>query len=164
MTATVERRHPALPPRRGVRPETRPYTPHQQLSQNAPVELQQTLWARMVALEGVLVGRSTISAPDTRALHLPSELADGPDNAFLSATEFAHLHGAADGSLHMCLPETLAVESITQKWAEQHPLARQGMLPSSVLMVYGPRDPDELDVVWQLVQASYEHARKITRA
>ncbi|RDI44403.1 luciferase domain-containing protein [Nocardia mexicana] len=164
MTATATHRHPALPPRFGARPETRPHTPHQQLSQNAPAGLQQTLWARMVSLPGVLVGRSGISAPDTRALHLKPEFAGGPDDAYLRATEFAHLHGSTDGSLHLCLPEALAVEAITQGWAEQHPLARQRYLPPSVLMVYGPRDPGELEVVWELVQASHAYARGTARA
>lgn len=42
-------------------------------------------------------------------------------------TEFAHLHGARDGSLHVTLPAADAADAIEKGWAELHPLARQGV-------------------------------------
>jgi hypothetical protein len=74
-------------------------------------------------------------------------------------TEFAHLHGPEDGSLHMALPADVARQAIDRGWAELHPLARAGRLPETLVMVYGPRDSDELETVWSLVTASYENAR-----
>src|ERR1700742_2676389 len=94
----------ALPRREGPRPRTRPHTPHQQLDQNAPADLQQRLWARISTLPGVRVGRSGVSLPDTRALHLEPGWEAGPREAFLIDREFAHLHGERDGSLHVALP------------------------------------------------------------
>ncbi|UGT63380.1 luciferase family protein [Nocardia asteroides] len=148
-----------LPRRAGARPDTRPHNPHQQLSQNAPADLQEVIWTRMTALDDVAAGRSSVSLPDTRALHLRPRLAHGPGDAFLAGTEFAHLHGHADGSLHMCLPPAVAAEAVEQGWAELHPMARRGLLPASLTMVYGPRDEHELDVVWQLLHLSYAFAR-----
>lgn len=58
----------------------------------------------MATLDGTRTGRSGISAPSSRALNLDPALAEGPDEAFLVGTEFAHLHGAHDGSLHATLP------------------------------------------------------------
>lgn len=58
---------PALPQRSGDRPKTGPEMPHQQLSQNAPLPLQEELWRRMTSLEGVHPGRSNVSLPKTRA-------------------------------------------------------------------------------------------------
>jgi hypothetical protein len=133
--------------------------PHQQLDQIAPPRLQEELWSRMQGLEGVRAGRSGVSLPESRALHLQPSLAAGPPEAFLVGTEFAHLHGATDGSLHLALPEAAAAQAIEKGWAEPHPLASQGVLPTNLVMVYGPRDEAELETVWQLVLASYEFAR-----
>ncbi|MEV0467266.1 luciferase family protein [Nocardia tengchongensis] len=148
-----------LPRRGGERPRTRPHNPHQQLSDIAPPDLQEALWARMITLPGTQVGRSRVSLPDTRALYLLPELAHGPEHAFVAGTEFAHLHGRGDGSLHLCLPVAVALEAIEQGWAEQHPMARRGYLPPTLLMVYGPRDADEVAVVWRLIRTACDFAR-----
>ena len=157
----------ALPHRPGDRPKTSPEIPHQQLSQNAPSWLQEELWNRMSALDGVQQGRSNVSLPDTRALHLDPRLAQGPREAFmdrtlgsnLAGTEFAHLHGPADGSLHLMLPVSVARDAIESGWSELHPMARRGAAPQTLVMLYGPRDREELEMVWRLVQASYAFAR-----
>ena len=133
--------------------------PHQQLDQTPPAELQEELLRRMAALDGVRVGRSGVSLPESRALHLDPQLAHGPADAFMVGTEFAHLHGTSDGSLHAMLPEPEAAEAITKGWAELHPLAREGTAPATLVMIYGPRDKAELETVWRLVQASYAFAR-----
>jgi hypothetical protein len=148
-----------LPTRSGDRPTTGPEIPHQQLDQTAPPELQEELWQRMAALEGVRTGRSGISLPDTRALHLDPALPLGPPEAFMIGSEFAHLHGTSDGSLHVVLPNDMAAQAIESGWAELHPLARRRQLPASIVMIYGPRDGAELETVWQLVKISYAFAR-----
>lgn len=154
MSTTVELRH-----RPGTRPVARPVTPHQQLTQNAPAALQEQLWARMAGLRHVRTGPSTISLPDTRALHLDPHVAAGPSEAFTPrSTEFAHLHGVGDGSLHVCLPEEVAAEAIDKGWAELHPIVRMGLFPPTLVMLYGPRDEAELETVWELVQASHAFA------
>lgn len=148
-----------LPARSGDRPTTGPEIPHQQLDQTAPVELQQELWRRMAGLDGVRTGRSGVSLPETRALHLDPALALGPPEAFMVGDEFAHLHGASDGSLHAVLPRDVATQAIERGWAEFHPLAGRRMLPATIVMIYGPRDRAELETVWQLVEVSYAFAR-----
>jgi hypothetical protein len=113
----------------------------------------------MAALDGVRTGRSGVSMPDTRALHLDPALALGLPEAFMVGTEFAHLHGSSDGSLHAVLPPDAATIAIEKGWAEFHPLARRRMLPATIVMIYGPRDEAELETVWQLVEISYAFAR-----
>lgn len=155
MTATL-----SLPKRPGPRPTAGFETPHQQLDQIAPTRLQEGLWQRMIRLSDVHAGPSDISAADTRALHLDPSVAHGPPEAFLPTrgTEFAHLHGPADGSLHVHLPEQAAHDAIEAGWAELHPIARSGLIPPVLVMVYGPCDQDGLDVVWRLVELSYQFA------
>ncbi|WP_051175857.1 luciferase domain-containing protein [Nocardia exalbida] len=164
MTTTTVDGRLDLPRRSGDRPRTRAHNPHQQLDQIAPAELQEQLWSRMTTLDGVLLGRSGVSLPDTRALHLRPTIAQGPAEAYLAGTEFAHLHGRGDGSLHMCLPEDVVAQAVGQGWAEAHPMARQGYLPGTLVMVYGPRDREELDVVWQLVRISHRFAVRAATA
>jgi hypothetical protein len=69
--------------------------------------------------------------------------------------EFAHLHPASDGSLHMVLPPEVVDQVIENGWAERHPLAGQHGLPANIVMVYGPRDDEELEVVAELLRASH---------
>ena len=77
----------------GTRPAVSPQIPQEQRSDNAPVALQEELFSRVSALDGVTTRQSAISVPGARGLML-----DGHDNAPLDAFlvpragEFAHLH------------------------------------------------------------------------
>jgi phospholipase/carboxylesterase len=145
-----------LPKRRGPKPETTRPTreerkPHKQLTQNAPGDLQEELLERVRQLTNVSIGDSLVSVPGARAFHLFEESARGPREAFQAGREFAHLHPAEDGSLHMTLPPGLYAEVLATGWGEPHPL-------SGTMLVWGPRDTDELEVVWRLVKSSYAYA------
>jgi hypothetical protein len=84
---------------------------------------------------------------------------EGPPEAFMVGREFAHLHPAPDQSLHAMLPPALAAEAIAAGWAELHPVARMGLIPETAVMIYAPRDDEELDVVEGLVRAAHAFAR-----
>ncbi len=143
--------------RTGPRPRTTPTNPHTQLDQQAPVDLQERVFEFARSLADVAIGPSLVSVPGARAFHLPRcEHAPG---AFMVEHEFAHLHPAYDGSLHMTLPLDIVETVIEHGWAEYHPLSGKYGLPKNIVMVYGPRDEAELAIVNELVRASYEHAR-----
>ena len=61
------------------------------------------------------------------------------------------MHPEHDGSLHLTLPSALYNEVLRAGWGEPHPI-------SATMMVFGPRDEVELDVVWQLVCAPHSWA------
>lgn len=145
--------------RPGTRPSTSPEIPHEQLDQTAPLTIQAELWRRMIALPDITVGPSKKSVPATRALHLDPAVARGPREAFIEGTEFAHLHGNHDGSLHASLPLDVADDAIARGWAEVHPLHLMGRRPRNLVMLYAPRDAEELEIIWQLVETSYAFAR-----
>jgi phospholipase/carboxylesterase len=147
-----------LSARPGPRPRTTPTNPHIQLDQNAPPELQELLFERARALAGVRVEPSMISVPGARAFVLGEEVASGPLEAFMIGREFAHLHPPTDGSLHMMLPLKLAGAVDSHGWGELHPVARMGVIPPNAMMVYGPRDEGELEVVCELLRASHAFA------
>jgi hypothetical protein len=145
-----------LPVRRGPPPLVRRPTaerpgPHQQLTQNAPRELQEALFALGRSLPGVTTGRSLVSLPGARAFFLDPALAQGPEAAFQAGTEFAHIHAPFDGSLHVTLPEQAAREVVARGWGEPHPVQKG-------LLIYGPRDEQELAVAWQLLRVSHVFA------
>ena len=143
--------------REGPRPETTSTNPHTQLTQNAPRELQERVFDFARSLSGVVVGPSLVSVPGARAFHLPEETPKARD-CFMVDHEFAHLHPPSDGSLHMSLPSAIVDAVIANGWAERHPLAGKHGLPDNIVMVYGPRDENELAVVKDLIRASYEKA------
>lgn len=148
-----------LPRRAGFPPATTPTSPHTQLDQQPTGWEQRELLATEVfALPGVVERPSAISVPGARALWL-MEGVGGPPEAFMVGTEFAHLHPGPDQSLHMMLPPDLAEEAIEAGWAEQHPVARRGLIPANAVMVYAPRDDAEREVVEELVRASHAYAR-----
>lgn len=148
-----------LPRRPGSRPTTTPTNPHTQLDQQpSDSEQREQLAASVFALPGVLERPSLISVPGARALWL-SDGSAGPPEAFMVGNEFAHLHPAPDQSLHAMLPPAIAVEAIEAGWAEQHPVARRGLIPANAVMLYAPRDDAEREVVEELVRASHAFAR-----
>ena len=145
-----------LPLRRGTRPQTtaarvREGRAHAQLSDTAPLVLQEELVRRAQVLPGVALERSLVSVPGARAFMLDEALARGPEAAFQREREFAHIHPVYDGSLHVTLPPPLAADVEAAGWGEPHPT-------SGSMMIYGPRDADELEVVWALLRASYDYA------
>lgn len=151
-----------LPVRRGTRPATTETNPHIQLDQQPEGSEQRgRLAAHLFALPGVEERASLISVPGARALCLPGAV-DAPPDAFLIDTEFAHLHPGRDQSLHVMLPPELVTEAVEAGWAEQHPVARRGDIPSNAVMLYAPRDDHERSVVTQLVRAAHEYASRTT--
>ena len=148
--------HPVLAAREGEAPvTTRPNHdlafPHQQLTQIAPVALQDVLVARAATLPHVVLGASCVSVPGSRAFRLEEEAAAGPAAAFQCGTEFAHVHPPGDGSLHLALAPAVHAEVLAKGWGEPHPI-------SGTMLLFGPRDRRELETVWQVLLSSYRFA------
>jgi hypothetical protein len=147
-----------LPKRSGPPPRTTPTNPHTQLDQNPEREVVEELARRVFALPGVEERPSAISVPGARALWLREDVPAGPPEAFMIGREFAHIHPMPDGSLHAALPPEVTQKAIRKGWAEQHPVARMGYIPQNVVMIYAPRDAEEIEVVAGLVREAYRYA------
>jgi hypothetical protein len=83
---------------------------------------------------------------------------EGPREGFMIGREFAHIHPVPDGSLHAAPPPEVAEEAVEKGWAEQHPVARLGYIPENVVMIYAPRNEQELEIVLGLVEESRRYA------
>ena len=147
----------ALPVRAGARPEVTPGIPQEQVSDNAPVALQEQVFGRLAALPGVTTRQSAISVPGARGFMLAQP--EGPQDAFIvpSAGEFAHVHPGHDGSLHVALSVGLAADAVAKGWAVAHPLAGVRLTPGMV-MLFGPRDAAELETVVGVVATAHDWA------
>ncbi len=148
-----------LPARTGPAPRVTTTIPQHQESQNAPAHCHAALWARLAALDGVTTGPTTVGVAGTRALLLDRAAATGPDAAYLlpDLGEFAHLHPDPDGSLHLTLPDALAYDALAKGWAVAHPLAGV-RVSSAMVLVPGPRDADEVEIVAGITAASHRYA------
>jgi phospholipase/carboxylesterase len=113
---------------------------------------QEELWARMRTLPYTYLAPSLVSVSHARAVFLADGIGDGAATAFQSGREFAHLHPHHDGSLHLSLPDWLKEQVEHTGWGLRHPTQ------NTEILIYGPRDRDELDGVWNLVQTSYRYA------
>jgi hypothetical protein len=56
------------------------------------------------------------------------------------------------------LPPALAEAAVDAGWAEVHPVALAGYVPTDRVMLYGPRDEDEVEVLLSLIAAAVREA------
>jgi len=146
--------------REGERPETTNTNPHEQLTQNPSAECYQLFKEKLFHFDDVSRRPSIISVPGAEALWLDEGKPCNCTNGFMIGREFAHIHPAYDGSLHMALSEEDFKIVIDKQWGEQHPLAGRGLIPDTIALVYAPRNIEEMDTVMKIVDASLMNAKK----
>jgi hypothetical protein len=149
----------SLPARRGGKPNTQPGIPYVQLDQWPPTEIVRELRRQCLNLPNVKTRESRMAIPGSWVLTLPDSLAGGPPEAFIDGHEFCHLHPPPESGIHLTLSGELRQQVLDTGWGEVHPVARLGCIPETVMMIYSPRDWDELDLVMRLIQGSYDFAR-----
>ncbi|EKD18901.1 uncharacterized protein L3040_008123 [Drepanopeziza brunnea f. sp. 'multigermtubi'] len=161
----------ALQPRKGERAVLKGIAPHRQLTQNAPEAMKKLLhevFDEMVSKHPLLLKkkRSLYERHHDAIFLRPSLLQDAnssgiPDAARISRGEIGHVH--EDGSMHLYFSPADTRLVVERGWAERHRLARTRPLlgrwnlfgvTSTYVMVYGPRDEDELAIVRVLLESS----------
>ena len=148
-----------LPPRIGPKPTTTDYAPHEQLDQNPTSETYALLKDKAFSFPLVERRPSIISVPGAEALWLKKVPEQGCAEAFMRGNEFAHVHPPYDGSMHAMLPLEAVRDLLKKGWGEMHPLVRTGALPQTSVMVFGPRDEEELEIILHILSVSYDLAR-----
>jgi len=121
--------------------------------------LSPALLERLSTLPGVSLGPSRRAPPGMVGLQLAGSDLRRSGRAFLIDAEFAHVHPGEDGSLHLTLPEPLRSDAIAACWAEAHPAVGLPTISPDTVMVYAPRDEEEVDVVTALVTAFWRNAQ-----
>jgi hypothetical protein len=100
---------------------------------------------------GMSVGIVRFRLEETASSNEPS--------AFIGAREFARIHLGVP-TLVLALPVVWAHCAIVQGWAEPHYLRSVGLMPPGAVLVYSPRNVDELAACYFLFYKSYRSACK----
>jgi len=147
-----------FPERPGPEPVITTEEPQEQLDQLGPEDVWDELLRRANELPGVSEHDSVISVKGARAFWLPEELIKGPKDSLIMEREFAHIHPRPDSSWHLQLPYELTVLAISAGWGRIHTVVWMGDAPANSMMLYSPRNAEEMEVVWSLVEESYRYA------
>ena len=142
----------------GIRPKTSDTGPHSQTSDQSAPELWGRLIAEAIKLPHVVEGKSAVSPISSRALLFDDLTQITKPETSLTQTgplEPVHIHGVHDTSIHLCLPKDRAQEICELGWGEPHKFAEY----DTEIMIYGPRDSSELQVIIGLIQESIDFAR-----
>ncbi len=150
-----------IPNRPGPSPTATFEIPHQQLNQPAPIIVQEELITAVAALPNVLLWESPNSLPGAIGWILGESLDTDEKGDLIAGSEFGHQHRNEVGSMHLSLPTAASQIVLEKGWAVLHPFSTviHGSRAVDYLLVYAPRDNEDLKIVWLIVQASYAFAR-----
>ena len=144
-----------LPVRTSPVPKTTNGVPHVQINVKPSPALSAKLLDRVSEIPGVDIRDTVISLPGAKGFWIEENVQLARPEVIVGGREFAHMH--PDGSLHASLPVKLAIDAVKAGWATPHPWAGRRPGWEGFVMVYTPGTPEELDVVLQLVVASYTY-------
>ena len=102
--------------------------------------------------------KSTACYPsNTIRIRLIEMFATNEPSAFLTAREFGRVL-LGSPTIYLALPLVCAHWAIVRGWAEPHYLASFDLMPAGAVVVYTPRDEQELAVCDLLFSLSYRFA------
>ncbi|MCH8908834.1 MAG: hypothetical protein IH840_17245 [Candidatus Heimdallarchaeota archaeon] len=129
--------------------------PHIQLDQLASPAIETKLASSIFSIDGLTQKPTRMSLPGARGIFLKSK-SDAKLSLVLSSDgEIGHIHPAPElGSMHLQIAEDLANELIDNEWGEFHPLVHQGAFPPTLVMIYSPRNDEEISMLNWFVKAS----------
>ncbi|WP_448549422.1 luciferase domain-containing protein [Thalassotalea fusca] len=148
-----------LPVRPGDKPLTDNVIPHTQYDQNSSPEIVAKLADWLFSLEHIECKHSMISVAGTPGAYIKQDV--GPINqaAVMVDREFTHIHPEPNpGSQHLVLTPEDAKEVIDKGWGEEHPLLARGQIRTHTIMVYAPRNEEDLKTIKTITKRAYDYA------
>ena len=150
-----------LPVREGNPPEIGQEPPQLQFSDLGTEGIRSALktWA-FSTFPNVREHDTMISVPTSRALWLDEGVSAAHEDAFMptpGSREFCHLH--EDGSLHAVVDTPIEDEILKKQWGVRHMYFDRGV---KEMLVYAPRNSDELVVAQRIITESYRYASGVT--
>ncbi|KDQ58436.1 hypothetical protein JAAARDRAFT_154908, partial [Jaapia argillacea MUCL 33604] len=156
-----------FPPRpRGERPDIGPHPlPQRQLNQPAPKKIKEMLVREFEKIvrdnQDIIDYRDSVHEGRTKSLFIKK---DQPQSAAtkMMLGEISHIHGTGDYSVHVVLAPQDCKKVIASGWGQRHPLdgVRASKLvlgwwvPKEYVLVYAPRNEEEVQIVVQIVKAA----------
>jgi hypothetical protein len=148
---------PTLPFRKGKRPVTICGPLHLQCSNHGDDRLLRHLIEDMVAWPDIEPNSLPAASPDLVSIRVAAEVPNDDLSVFIAGREFGRVHFGPP-TIYLALPLSCAHWTIVRGWAEPHYSSSFGLLPPSVMVVYTPRDEQELAVCRWLFRISYHFA------
>ena len=147
-----------IPQRDGTPPKIGETIPQLQFSDLSPDDIREKLWHwAFNSFNDVSEQDTRISVPTTRAMWLDESVLVAHDDAFMpppGSREFCHMH--LDGSIHAVVANEVEDEIIAKAWGRRHPLYTSHGVKE--VIVYAPRNDEELEVLKTVIACSYEYA------
>ena len=149
----------ALPARKGSRPKTIVGPLHIQCNGYGDPKYLNQLVDDVLTWPHVEPTATFVSPPDTIPIRLEEIATSSDSSAFISAREFARVLLGAP-TIYLALPLVSAHWAIVRGWAEPHYLRSFGLMPAGAVLVYTPKDREELAVCYSLFAEAYHFACK----
>ena len=147
----------SLPIRKGKRPVTVRGPLHVQCSDNSDNMLLRELVEEVTGWPGIEASPLPVGGGGLVSFRIDEGLASDDLSNFINGTEFARvLFGAP--TIYLTLPLSYAHWAIVRGWAEPHFSGSFGLMPPGVMVVYTPRDENEMEVCRSLFLTSYNFA------
>ena len=150
----------ALPTRRGQRPKTIRGPLHIQCNGHGDLKYLNQLVDEVLTWPYIEAAEPFVSRSNTIPIRLTEVAASSDPSAFITDREFARVLLGAP-TIYLVLPILCAHRAIVRGWAEPHYLGSQGLMPAGTVIVYTPKDIEELAVCFVLFSESYHLSRRI---
>ncbi|MBV8274465.1 MAG: hypothetical protein JO170_04270 [Verrucomicrobia bacterium] len=146
-----------LPARKGLRPKTLPGPLHVQCSGHGHRKYLDQLVRDVLCWPHVEALPDSSNPPTTIQIRFQENVATLDSAPFISAREFARVLLGAP-TIYLALPLVCAHWAIVRGWAEPHYLSSFGLMPAGAVVVYTPKDREELSVCYALFHVAYDSA------
>ena len=152
MAVTVEAQD--LPIRSSPKPYVSSHVPHVQVGVVPNPAISKELLRHVAGMPGIEIGDTVMSLPGAWGFRLTKDVELARPDLGVRQREFAHMH--PDGSLHAFLSPELAAAVVKSGWGSHHPYAKKWPKFKGFVMIFTPMSKAELQVVQQLIRASYK--------
>jgi len=140
--------------RQGEIPITTHSIPHAQETQNSSEEMMDALVDYMFSLPNLRKVSSRNSFPSAVGAYINENI---PINGAVDR-EFIHIHRETGlGSMHAMFPDDAVETILSNNWGIVHPMSRNWS-NKKILMIYAPRDEQDLTEIKKIVKYAYEYA------
>jgi hypothetical protein len=148
-----------LPTRKGRRPATIRGPLHVQCSNHGDYRLLRQLVEEVAAWPGIEPSPLPVASANLVSIRVTEDVANNDLSVFITGREFGRvLFGSP--TIYLSLPLSCAHWTIVRGWAEPHYSTSFGLVPPGVMVIYTPRDEQEVAVCRWLFRASCTFALK----